>query len=971
MALMLLLALLAGAPPQTSTDEIARRFCAALTSNDIRAFQALAANPADIEGRKWQSVRNLVVYDADCIEIESYRATTDESGIVIDVDGSGTGRNAMHERHPIPQRWYLTQTTVEDETAHTARQLIEAKSDEERRGIAEENEAILAEVARTISDDAPHTPTEAVRNAADFLVDWSQARGDTLTEAYAICIVARLASLVPDWVESERLYDIARRAAQRSQSCDAISYAAYYAGLTNRDVKKRDFYFEESAGLAESLERPRLALVSMFGLAGSRYASVDVAGCAALTDRMEMLSRRFGQREPEFRALNARASIASVITDYRLAMRSSYRAAIIARELLMPMHEAEAWDGIGDAASHLDPPDYKAAAEAHRLALRALPEGWDAIRGRMHGSLGFDLLHQGKVAEAALHVEPAVSVARKTGESLLDALWFAESVRRAQGRRDEAMALAREALTADQKDLHTAWAIKSDLGAMLIESGDRERGIEELRESIDLIEARRRLTTSSPLVRARYFASRADVYAQLLGALVDEGDAGEAFTVAEEMKARALDDYLSGEDDRAGWSEPEKARLRALNETIVALNRRIITASGTAEAEAKRELRAARAALDDFTEEVATRHPAAAAQAVVDPSHFVSTHRHSLVVEYAVLPHSIIAFVMRDGRIASRRIPARTEEVERLASSFARRIEQRDFRYERDARALYDALLRPIEPLVGTTKPLTIVPDAFLWRVPFDALIRRDGRFVVAERAIGYAPSITMLARSEKRRAVHPKKTLLALGDPQVTASTRRKAATYRNLAVGALPEAEREVRTLSDLYGRRDSTVLTREEAREAVFKQLAGRYRILHVATHGIVDDQSPQYSALVLARSPSDDEDGLLEMREIRDLHLHADLVVLSACDTAGGKLVAGEGVIGLSWAFLTAGCPTTVVSQWKADSRSTEELMIEFHRHLLAGDAKAEALREAKLTLMRAPEHAHPFYWALFVVLGAPR
>jgi CHAT domain-containing protein len=262
------------------------------------------------------------------------------------------------------------------------------------------------------------------------------------------------------------------------------------------------------------------------------------------------------------------------------------------------------------------------------------------------------------------------------------------------------------------------------------------------------------------------------------------------------------------------------------------------------------------------------------------------------------------------------------------------------------------------------------VPDEFLWRVPFEALIGKNGEFLVAERAIAYAPSTTMLAWSERRRASRARHTLLALGDPQLAVSTRRKAATYRNLAVGALPDAAREARALYDLYGRRNSTLLTGAAAREASFKKLARDYRIVHLATHGIVDDESPQYSALVLARAPGDDEDGLLEMREVRGLDLHADLVVLSACDTASGRFFPGEGVISLSWAFLTAGCPTTVVSQWKTESATTEKLMTAFHRRLLAGDTKAEALRKAKLALLRDPQHGHPFYWAPFVVIGAP-
>jgi CHAT domain-containing protein len=133
---------------------------------------------------------------------------------------------------------------------------------------------------------------------------------------------------------------------------------------------------------------------------------------------------------------------------------------------------------------------------------------------------------------------------------------------------------------------------------------------------------------------------------------------------------------------------------------------------------------------------------------------------------------------------------------------------------------------------------------------------------------------------------------------------------------------------------------------------------------------------YSQVVLA--PSDQagvEDGLLEAWEIMNLNLNADLVVLSACESGRGRIGAGEGIIGLSWALFVAGIPTTVVSQWKVESASTTTLMLEFHRNLRAGVkypktrvSTAKALQQASLKLLGQSEYRHPFYWAGFVVVG---
>ena len=116
-------------------------------------------------------------------------------------------------------------------------------------------------------------------------------------------------------------------------------------------------------------------------------------------------------------------------------------------------------------------------------------------------------------------------------------------------------------------------------------------------------------------------------------------------------------------------------------------------------------------------------------------------------------------------------------------------------------------------------------------------------------------------------------------------------------------------------------------------------------------------------------------VLEARELLHLDLRADLAVLSACETARGRFGVGEGIIGLTWSMFIAGVPSTVVSQWKVESASTRDLMVGFHGRLKSQlearntkAAKAEALRQAALKLMKNPETSHPFYWAGFVLVG---
>ena len=128
---------------------------------------------------------------------------------------------------------------------------------------------------------------------------------------------------------------------------------------------------------------------------------------------------------------------------------------------------------------------------------------------------------------------------------------------------------------------------------------------------------------------------------------------------------------------------------------------------------------------------------------------------------------------------------------------------------------------------------------------------------------------------------------------------------------------------------------------------------------------------YSHLVLSqKADNPNEDGLLEAWEMKDLDLKADMVVLSACDTARGRVSSGEGMIGMNWALFIAGTPTTVASQWKVESSSTTEFMLEFHRQMLSNKkiTKAEALRRASLKLLKSTKYRHPSYWAPWILVG---
>lgn len=150
--------------------------------------------------------------------------------------------------------------------------------------------------------------------------------------------------------------------------------------------------------------------------------------------------------------------------------------------------------------------------------------------------------------------------------------------------------------------------------------------------------------------------------------------------------------------------------------------------------------------------------------------------------------------------------------------------------------------------------------------------------------------------------------------------------------------------------------------------FEEMAPAFDVIHLATHGLLDDGAPLCSSLLLAAAPEDGEDGLLEVHEIAALRLKGPLVVLSACETGRGSVRPGRGLMGMSWALLAAGASTAIVADWKTDSAATAALMVGLHRRLLAGDSPARALRAASLALRRNPRYSHPYYWAPFAAVG---
>jgi CHAT domain-containing protein len=263
--------------------------------------------------------------------------------------------------------------------------------------------------------------------------------------------------------------------------------------------------------------------------------------------------------------------------------------------------------------------------------------------------------------------------------------------------------------------------------------------------------------------------------------------------------------------------------------------------------------------------------------------------------------------------------------------------------------------------------PLIVVPHGALHYVPFEVL-HVQGRMLIERHPVSYAPSMNALVQLRRAPANTAPFRVLAVGNPAASnAPPAAERGDVENLALlGPLPFAEQELHAIGRTFPDR-TRILSGVSARESGLRD-AGvpQYPVLHFATHGLVSDAQPKRSGLLLA--PEEGEDGLLQMGEIYGLGLKANLVVLSACQTALGREITGEGLIGLSRAFFYAGARSVVATLWNLNDRFAAEFVQRFYQELNGGHSSEEALRRAKLAYANHPRYSHPFYWSSLVMLG---
>ena len=586
--------------------------------------------------------------------------------------------------------------------------------------------------------------------------------------------------------------------------------------------------------------------------------------------------------------------------------------------------------------------DLKSAEAFQRRSLAMREAGGDvAGLAESRAELARLLLMMGRLTEAEAEASRAVTVASAAGQlgHLARAQLYLGQVYERQDRLDQALSAFEGAVT-------TA---------------------ERLRES----------SPSGERARQVFLDQRVGPYYSVAAIHARAGRNLQGLMAVERVRARTLLDILAtGRQPKRALTDDERGREQALDAAALSLSlqlaevQRAPTPNAAVVSSLQEALRVARQEKEAFTIALYASRPELRMLRGDAPLITVEQLGAVLVpgtaaIEFVVEPSRVWAYLALAGPsgidVSVKQLSLGGDALRALAAEFTKQVAQRDLSFAATSTKLYAALIGAFDQQLTNVRHLIVVPDAALWQVPFQALQSPRGRFLIEERAVSYAPSLSALAalheRQRRRAAARP--FMLALGDPATGSAAR-------------LPEAAREVQSLGKLYGAGRSAVFVAAAATEGSLREGVSKASVLHIATHGVLDDNNPMYSHLKLA---ADDAypDGRLEAWELLDLDINADVAVLSACQTASGAIGGGEGVVGLSWALFAAGASSAVVSQWEVDSTSTTSLMLDFHERLLqrkpGGPTTSDALRQAAVQLMKDPRFRHPFYWAGFIVIGA--
>jgi CHAT domain-containing protein/tetratricopeptide (TPR) repeat protein len=694
--------------------------------------------------------------------------------------------------------------------------------------------------------------------------------------------------------------------------------------------------------------------------------------------------------------------------DLERALDSYRRAAEIYRQAKSP-RQVDALVGIGTTLQRMGNP--RDALKEYQEARKLSPTpSWALFHYE-----GWALIALSKPAEGLQSFQKALSIARTSQRASEASTLLAIGVAyRALGKLGEANDHFTQAIQLGNEIDYPSVVSPALLQRAMLrrDQGRLEEARADTERALEIIESTRR-NIAGQQIRTGYLASKQtyyEVYVDLLMRMDDlhpgEGYKALALEASERARARGLLDLLAegridvGEGISAGMKEKEgriAVELARIQQEL---------SSGkpapTRAEELSGQLKLLHERQEQLDWDIREQNPRYA-QVRYPTTLKMEEIRSGLgedtaLLEYAIGKERSTLFVLTRGKLSSYPL-AGAGAIAKQVGILRRALEKESLQTRKDyldsAHQLYRMLVAPAfdDGALAGKANLLIVPDRDLYYIPFETLLTRTATagsytempYLLRQYAISYVPSASVLAGLRQPRALPAKDSRLLIAfapfAPAVgrTAGSGGPAGKPANVtrrdggqSFAELPASRQEISRIGDLYSGSALEFFGTDATEENVKQNPAvATARRLHFATHAQLDERYPEYSSLILARSPDSQEDGYLRAQEIFSLKLSADLVVLSACQTALGKEVTGEGLIGLTRAFFYAGVPSLVVSLWNVVDVHTPDFMLDFYEEMDSRHDKSRALQKAKLDLISKSRYAHPSFWAPFILIGEPK
>ncbi|HEU0252583.1 MAG TPA: CHAT domain-containing protein [Pyrinomonadaceae bacterium] len=863
---------------------------------------------------------------------------------------------------------------------------------------------------------------EEASNAAQTAVSLSQTLNNTGIKARALTNKGIVDYLRGNWqlgmTSFEQAMPLAKAAGDTATTAQLCLHIGYTYADTG-DYEKAVNHYAEALTLwrAAGDRAGEAATVSSMGLAhailGDSQKAID-----ALEGQALVLSRQIGDRFGEAAAHNNLGFVYQTLGDldqslkhYRLGLEIYDRIQLVAGQALTVQYVGYILDLQGNKQEALA--CYERGVKFSQLAKNQIMEA-DALNyiGSIYSGLD-------KPQEANRYFQQALTVYRAAGQQrgqaavLINIGKYFDSIdqpQKALQNYNEALAIFR--LVGDRAGQVSALY---NVARSLRDTSDLEQAQKAIEEVIAINEAVRFKVSSNDL-RAAYFASvhhQFELYVDILMSRNAARDNGEsAFEAYERGRARSLLEALveARADIKKGVDTGLLQRERLLQRQINAkAEKRIQLASEQAAAGSltalDQELSDLASDYKQIQGQIRASSPRYAALTQPAPLKLKDIQRqvldeNTVLLEYGLGETRSFGWFVTPDTIKSFELPAR-EAIETKArrvyelltarnrtenSSLPPSINRIELEYANEAAELSRMLLGPVLSELKN-KRLVVVADGALQFVPFAALpVPRvqDGLVpLIVEHEVVSLPSASVLAliRDEVRGRSPAPKSIAILADPVFDKYDERimKRATLKEFngirqgeALGRLPFSRREAEAIMTSAATRDGMLaLGFRASRTTATSGELSRYRIVHFATHGILNTQYPELSGILLSRfdEKGQPQDGFLQLHEIYNLDLPCELVVLSACQTALGKEIKGEGFVGLTRGFMYAGAARVVASLWKVDDAATAELMKSFYQSMFDDKlSPAAALRAAQINLWKQSAWRSPYYWAAFTLQG---